>query len=407
MPAYRFTGRSEGKPVDGVINAPSTEAVVEQLFNRNIEPLLVEEIVSSSGEIELDFLVEWPNDDDKILFARQMFTLTKSGVSLVRSFQGLVESTHNKRLKQAMVRIIEDLQSGKELSTALAEHPRIFDRLFVRIVRMGEETGRMDESFKQLFQYMEVDKNTRRQIKSAMRYPTFVVLAIVIAMIVVNYFVIPKFTSMFSKLGSDLPVMTQILMSTSVFVKLYIGHILTALTLSITGFVQYIKTSGGRLWWDKIRLKLPIVGSIINRATLARYARAFSMGSRAGLPMIQILVAVEEAVDNAFMAQRILGMREGIERGESLTQAAYNSGLFTPLVLQMISVGEETGGMDEMMNEVAEFYEREVEYEVKGLSSAIEPILLTVIGGMVLVLALGIFMPMWDMGSAAMNKAKH
>lgn len=406
MPAFRYSGRSEGKPVAGVINAPNADAVVEQLFNRRIEPLDIQEVKADSGEITLDFLVEWPNDDDRILFARQMYTLTKSGVSLIRSFQGLVESTHNKRLRLAMVRIIEDLQSGKELSVALADHPKIFDRLFVRIIRMGEETGNMDESFKQLYQYMEVDKTTRRQIKSALRYPTFVVIFITLAMFVVNYFVIPKFATMFSKLGSDLPFMTQVLMSTSTFVKQYALYIIVTLFGTVYGFLAYIKTVPGRLWWDQVRLALPIVGSIINRATLARYSRAFSMGSRAGLPVIQILAAVEEAVDNAFMAQRIAGMREGIERGESLTQAAFNSGMFTPLVLQMIAVGEETGSMGEMMSEVAEFYEREVEYDVKGLSSAIEPILLTVIGAMVLVLALGIFMPMWDMSSAALGKAK-
>ncbi|MBF0213992.1 MAG: type II secretion system F family protein [Magnetococcales bacterium] len=386
--------------------APSAEAVVEQLFNRHIEPLDIQEVKSGGGDLELEFLVEWPTDDDRILFARQMYTLTKSGVSLIRSFQGLVESTHNKKLRQAMVRIIEDLQSGKELSVALADHPKIFDRLFIRIIRMGEETGSMDESFKQLYQYMEVDKTTRRQIKSALRYPTFVVIFITLAMFVVNYFVIPKFATMFSKMGSDLPFMTQVLMSTSSFVKSYAIYILAGMSGTVYGFAAYIKTVPGRLWWDQRRLKLPIVGSIINRATLARYSRAFSMGSKAGLPVIQILGAVEEAVDNAYMAQKIAGMRGGIERGESLTQAAYNSGMFTPLVLQMISVGEETGGIDEMMGEVAEFYEREVEYEVKGLSSAIEPILLTVIGAMVLVLALGIFMPMWDMSSAALGKAK-
>ncbi|MBF0273400.1 MAG: type II secretion system F family protein [Magnetococcales bacterium] len=407
MPMFRYTGRSEGKPVDGVISASDAEAVAEQLFNRRIEPLEVEEVRSGSGDIELEFLIEWPTDDDRILFARQMYTLTKSGVSLVRSFQGLVESTHNKRLKQAMVRIIEDLQAGKELSVALAEHPKIFDRLFVRIIRMGEETGRMDESFKQLYQYMEVDKNTRRQIKSALRYPTFVVIAIVVAMFIVNYFVIPSFAGMFGKMGADLPAATKILLGTSAFVKKYALYIVISVGIGVYSFLAYIKTIPGRLWWDQVRLRLPIVGSIINRATLARYSRAFSMGSKAGLPVIQILSAVEEAVDNAYMAARIVGMREGIERGESLTQAAYNSNMFTPLVLQMMAVGEETGGIDEMMAEVAEFYEREVEYEVKGLSSAIEPILLTVIGAMVLVLALGIFMPMWDMSSAAMGKAKH
>ncbi len=407
MPAFRYTGRSDGKQVEGVINAPNVDAVLEQLFNRRIEPLDVQEVATASGGIELDFLVEWPTDDDRILFSRQMYTLTKSGVSLVRSLQGLVESAINKKLKQAMVVMIEDLQSGKELSVALAEHPKIFDRLFIRIVRMGEETGRMDESFKQLYQYMEVDKNTRRQIKSALRYPTFVIIAIVIAMFIVNYFVIPAFAGMFGKMGADLPLATRVLLGTSAFVQKYAVYIIGSAGFAVYSFLAFIKTPNGRLWWDHTRLRLPLVGSIINRATLARYARAFSMGATAGLPVLQILVAVEEAVDNAYMAEKIAGMREGIERGESLTHAAYNSTMFTPLVLQMLAVGEETGGMDEMMSEVAEFYEREVEYEVKGLSSAIEPILLTVIGAMVLVLALGIFMPMWDMSSAAMGKGRH
>ncbi|MBF0126102.1 MAG: type II secretion system F family protein [Magnetococcales bacterium] len=406
MAVFRYVGRNDGKQVEGVINAPNVDAVVEQLFNRRIEPLDIQEVAAATPGIELEFLVEWPTDDDRILFARQMYTLTKSGVSLIRSLQGLVESAINKKLKQAMVRMIEDLQAGRELSVALAEHPKIFDRLFIRIIRMGEETGRMDESFKQLYQYMEVDKKTRRQIKSAMRYPTFVIIAIIIAMFIVNYFVIPNFAGMFSKMGSELPLATRILLATSAFVKQYALFILVGGVVAFYGFFAYIKTPDGRLWWDRSRLSLPLVGSIINRATLARYSRAFSMGSGAGLPVMQILTAVEEAVDNAFMAQRIAGMREGIERGESLTQAAYNSGMFTPLVMQMMAVGEETGGMDEMMAEVAEFYEREVEYEVAGLSSAIEPILLTVIGGMVLVLALGIFMPMWDMSSAAMGKGK-
>lgn len=407
MAVFRYTGRSDGKQVDGVINAPNIDAVVEQLFNRRIEPLDVQEVAQASAGIELDFLVEWPTDDERILFARQMYTLTKSGVSLVRSLHGLVESAINKKFKQTMVLMIEDLQAGKELSVSMADHPRIFDRLFVRIIRMGEETGRMEESFKQLYQYMEVDKNTRRQIKSALRYPTFVMIAITIAMFIVNYFVIPAFAGMFSKLQTDLPLATRILLGTSAFVQKYAIYIIGSTGMVVYSFLAYIKTINGRLWWDHARLNLPLVGAIINRATLARYARAFSMGSKAGLPVLQILIAVEEAVDNAYMAQRIAGMREGIERGESLTQAAYNSNMFTPLVLQMLAVGEETGGMDEMMNEVAEFYEREVEYEVKGLSSAIEPILLIFIGAMVLVLALGIFMPMWDMSSAAMGKAKH
>ncbi|MBF0439650.1 MAG: type II secretion system F family protein [Magnetococcales bacterium] len=406
MSAFRYTGRSRGKYVEGIINAPNIDAVVEQLFNLRIDPLDIQEVRGGRAKMALDFLVEWPTDEERILFARQMHTLTKSGVPLIRSFQGLQESATNKKFKQAMTRIIEDLQAGKELSVALAEHPRIFDRLFIRIIRMGEETGRMDNAFLQLYQYMDADRETRRQIKAALRYPAFVLIAIVIALFVVNYFVIPAFASLFSKMGADLPWATKLLLGVSAFAQKNLLSIVICAGVVVYGFRVAIQTANGRLWWDRKRMDLPIIGSIIKRATLARYSRAFSMGLKAGLSVVQILLAVEDAVDNAFMAQRIAGLRERVERGESLTHAAHISGLFTPLVLQMMAVGEETGGMDEMMAEVAAFYEREVDYEVKGLSSAIEPILLTVIGVMVLVLALGIFLPMWDMSSVAMGKAK-
>ncbi|MBF0309987.1 MAG: type II secretion system F family protein [Magnetococcales bacterium] len=407
MANFEYTGRSRnGATVQGKILGPNTEAVVEQLLNRGITPISVKEMrnAAAEGGIELAIFIDWPSIDDLLLFTRQMYTLAKSGVPLVRAFQGLVESTHNKKLVEAMRQIVEDLQGGRDLSGALARHPRIFDHLYVRIVRMGEETGRMEESFNQLYKYMEVDKETRKRIKSALRYPTFVLIAITIAMVIVNYFVIPAFAEMFKGFKTELPLMTRILLNTSHFTQQYIIYIIGAIVAAFYSFNYYVGTPMGKLWWDRQKLRMPLVGSIINRATLARFSRAFAMGSRSGLPTIQILGAVSEAVDNAYVQKRIEEMVVGIERGESMVQAAFTSGMFTPLVMQMMSVGEETGAMDDMMQEVAEFYEREVEYEVANLSSAIEPIMLLVIGAMVLVLALGIFMPMWEMGAAATKK---
>ncbi|MEO5378823.1 MAG: type II secretion system F family protein [Magnetococcus sp. DMHC-6] len=407
MPKFKYSGRSDGKIVQGELTAPSTDGVVEQLINRKIQPISIQPIVEKgrgAGEVTLPMFVEWPTDDDLILFSRQMYTLLKSGVSLIRSFQGLVDSSHNRKLSEAMGKIILDLQTGKDLSSAMAEHPRIFDTLYIRIVRMGEETGRMEQSFRQLYEYMEVDKETRKQIKSALRYPTFVMIAITIAMFIVNYFVIPNFAGMFKKFGADLPFFTQLLLSTSAFTQKYVVQIAAIVAGVVWGMRYYVNTKVGRLNWDERKLNLPLVGTIINRATMARYARSFAMGAQSGLPVIQILTAVSEAVGNTYVEKRIKEMRTSIERGESLTQAAYGSELFTPLVLQMMAVGEETGNMQDMMREVAEFYEREVAYDVKNLSSAIEPILLIVIGAMVLILALGIFLPMWDMGSAAMHR---
>ncbi|MBF0124725.1 MAG: type II secretion system F family protein, partial [Magnetococcales bacterium] len=328
------------------------------------------------------------------------------GVPIIRAFQGLAESTHNKKLIEAMRRTVDDLQAGRDLSSSLAEHRRIFRPLYVRMVRMGEETGRLDESFNQLYRYMEIDKETRKKIKSALRYPSFVLIAITVAMIVVNYFVIPTFADMFKKFGADLPWATQVLIATSAFTKKYILHIIGGIIAAVWGFRYYINTKRGELWWDRKRLTMPLVGSIINRATLARFSRAFAMGSESGLPVLQILGTVGEAVDNAYVAKKVDEMRISIERGESIVQASFNTEMFTPLVLQMMAVGEETGNMDSMMREVAEFYEREVEYDIQSLSSSIEPIMLVFIGGMVMVLALGIFLPLWELGSAAMGSTK-
>ncbi|MBF0158673.1 MAG: type II secretion system F family protein [Magnetococcales bacterium] len=408
MAKFNYVGYDrDGERVQGMISAPTSGSVADQLLNRGVTPLKIEEIPDHKpGEIQLSIFVEWPNEDDIILFTRQMYTLSKSGVPIIRALQGLAESTHNKKLVEAMRRTVEDLQAGRDLSSSLSEHRRIFKQLYIRMVRMGEETGRLDESFNQLYRYMEIDKETRKKIKSALRYPSFVLIAITIAMIVVNYFVIPTFADMFKKFGADLPWATQALIATSAFTKKYIVHIIGSIVAVIWGFRYYINTERGRLWWDHKRLHMPLVGSIINRATLARFSRAFAMGSESGLPVLQILGTVGEAVDNAYVAKKVNEMQASIERGESIVQASFNTGMFTPLVLQMMSVGEETGNMDNMMREVAEFYEREVEYDIQSLSSSIEPIMLVFIGGMVMILALGIFLPLWELGSAAMGSTK-
>jgi MSHA biogenesis protein MshG len=205
---------------------------------------------------------------------------------------------------------------------------------------------------------------------------------------------------MFSSLGADLPLMTQILIGMSGFFVNKWPHLLVAIILLIFAVSRYLQTQDGRYKWDRMKLRLPIVGSIFKRTLLGRFCRSFSMMLVAGVPLTTALNLVSEAVSNAFMAERIIGMRKNIEKGESLSRVAVGSELFTPLVIQMINVGEETGRVDELLNEAAEFYEREVDYDLKSLTSKIEPILISIVAGMVLILALGIFTPMWDMMGA-------
>jgi MSHA biogenesis protein MshG len=300
--------------------------------------------------------------------------------------------------------IREGLDSGRELSQAMRKHVDVFTPFYISMVRVGEMTGQLEEVFMRLYAHMEFEREMRERIKTALRYPTFVVIAMVIAMVIINIFVIPAFASVFAGFKTELPLMTRILIGTSNFTIRFWPLMLVATVAGFVGTKTYVNTTGGRYKWDQLKLKMPLGGSIILKGTLARFARSFSLASRSGVPIVQGLTAVAQVVDNAYISGRVEQMREGVERGESILRTAVTTGVFTPIVLQMIAVGEETGEIDTLMEDIADMYEREVEYEVKTLSARIEPILLVGLGALVLVLALGIFLPMWDMGKAAMNK---
>ena len=347
----------------------------------------------------INFLTPKVTLDDLIIFARQMYSLTKAGIPIIRAVRGL-SNTRSLRLKHALLDVVSSLEKGRTFSSALAAHPQIFNQLFISVVHVGENTGQLDASFKQLSDYLEREQATRKQIKSATRYPIFVVIALVIALVVMNIFVIPVFAGMFSKFGAELPLMTRILLGMSSF---FLNQWYVMLSVILVSFIitkQYINTQKGRIKWDRLKITMPVIGSIVERSLLARFSRSFSMMLTAGVPLTSALTLVADAVNNAYMSEAIINMRKRIEKGESLTRVAYASGLFTPLVLQMISVGEETGRVDELLTEVSDFYEREVDYDLSSLTSKIEPILISIVAAMVLVLALGIFTPMWDMMGA-------
>ncbi|SCZ65132.1 type II secretion system F family protein [Thiohalomonas denitrificans] len=405
MPLFEYTARDgRGGAVTGRIESSSADAVASQLLNSGITPVHISEAVPRR-----DYLAELrrhlgsgrPNQDDLLLFCRQMYTLTKSGVPIVRGLTGLAESTRNAVLAESLQQIRTELEAGRDLSGAMAQHPKIFSPLMVSMVRVGESTGQLDEAFERLSRYLEQDRDTRSRIKTALRYPTIVLVFIAAAIGVVNVIVIPAFAKVFAGMGSDLPWQTKLLMALSDFSVAFWPHILMAIILTVLAVRSYVHTPAGRYRWDHMKLGLPIVGSIISRAILARFARTFAMTTRSGVPLIQALGVVARAVNNEYVSERVINMRSGVERGDTLTRTAAATGLFTPLILQMLSVGEETGRVEDMMDEVAGFYEREVEHELKSLTSAIEPILIVAVGILVLILALGVFLPMWDLTQLA------
>jgi MSHA biogenesis protein MshG len=275
--------------------------------------------------------------------------------------------------------------------------PKVFSPLFVSMIHVGENTGRLDEALLQLANYYEQEVETRKRIKTAMRYPTFVISFIMVAMFVLNVKVIPQFSSMFARFGVDLPLPTRILIATSEFFVNYWMMMMVAMVAMGFAFKAWLNTANGREKWDKFRLRMPVVGELVNRAQLSRFSRTFALMLKAGVPLNQSLALSAEALGNKFLENRLLEMKSSIEAGGTISSTAINSGVFTPLVIQMISVGEETGRIDELLLEVADFYDREVDYDLKTLTARIEPILLVIVAGMVLILALGIFLPMWGM----------
>jgi MSHA biogenesis protein MshG len=298
----------------------------------------------------------------------------------------------------------ESLAAGRELSACLNRHPAVFRPFFVNMVRVGEATGRLDEIFMRLFQHLEFEKEMRERVKSALRYPAFVVTALVVAVGVINVFVIPAFARVYRSAHADLPVMTRLLISASDWTQAWWPVLLLLMTASILLLRWWLRTTEGRYIGDRWLLRLPIAGKIVHKAALARFAKGLAMTYQSGVPIVAGLASAAQIVGNAFIAGRIELMRSGVERGDSITRSARTTGVFTPVVLQMMAVGEETGELDRLLLEIGEMYQREVEYELKTLSEQVEPILIVALGIIVLTVALGVFLPIWDLGHAVLHK---
>jgi MSHA biogenesis protein MshG len=413
LPFFAYKGRNgSGELVDGVLEGLDAGAVADQLFGGGVTPLEISQTTrkatsqaSGGGKEGLweRLTRKKVTSLDVQLFSRQIYTLLKSGVPIMRGLAGLQESAVNRSFGEVIRDLRESLDAGRELSTAMRRHPECFTPFYLAMVRVGEMTGRLEEVFLRLFDHLEFDRDMRERVKTAMRYPTFVVIAMVAAMVVVNVFVIPQFEKVFASFHAELPLMTRILIGFSRFTVEWWPVLALGVGGAIFGFRTWTRTTPGRLAWDRYKLRLPIAGKIIHKATMARFARSFALSIRSGVPIVQALTVVAQTADNAWLSMRIEQMRDGVERGESILRTATNALVFTPVVLQMIAVGEESGSLDDLMDEIAMMYEREVDYELKTLSSQIEPILITFLGAMVLVLALGIFLPIWDLGKAALH----
>lgn len=410
MPFFAYKARNaRGEMIQGVLEGVDSGGIATQLFSTGVTPIEIVETKKAIAEGDdsgwwAKLTEEKVRSIDVQLFSRQLYTLLKAGVPIMRGLAGLQESAINKSFARIIRDLRESLDAGRELSAAMRRHPEVFSSFYINMVRVGETTGRLEEVFLRLFDHLEFERETGARVRTALRYPMFVTIAMAVAITVINLFVIPAFTKVFESFHAELPLMTRILVNSSSFMTRFWPLMLFVVIGSVIGFKTYIATPKGRYNWDKIKLRMPIVGKILLKGTLARFARSLALSIKSGVPIVQGLTVVAQTVDSAYIASRIDQMRDGVERGESILRTAVTTGVFTPVVLQMIAVGEETGELDDLMDEIAQMYEREVDYELKTLSAQIEPILIVGLGVLVLILALGVFLPIWDLGKVAMPK---
>ena len=411
MQTYLYEGRNNlGERMKGRIESASSQAVAKWLLEAEIAPIRIREIPKAAPQpawfLKLSGQDRVPILDLQML-TRQLANMVRAGMPLMLAIDGIRRSTTNKALERALGAIRDDLDRGSDMSAAFARHPNVFDSFYVNMVRVGESSGKLDEAFRALYQQIEFDRDIRKKVKSAVRYPSFVLGALVLGLAALMLFVIPVFERTYKGFHAELPPVTQVLIAVSTFARSYWWLVGIFGVVGWLAFKRWIASARGRYLFDRTMTRAPIIGSIIKKSCIARFCRNFSMGIRSGVPLVPALELAGQVVGNAFYEQRIMQMRRGIERGDSFTRVATGTGVFSPMEIQMISVGEASGEVDEMMDQIAQIHAEDMNYEVSRLSETVEPILLAIMGLLVGTLLLGVFSPLWNLGEATLHSSPH
>lgn len=394
---YKILGKN-GVPRTETGEGPGKKEMLSMLESQGYMVLSIKEVKGGGGKGGTKF-GEKIKPEDISLFTDQLATMLKAGVPLVTSLEAIHSQVSNEKFKGILYEIIGDVNSGYSLSVAMQKHPRVFDNLYVNMIHAGEEAGVMDTVLNRLSSLIEADIKVKQEVKSAMRYPIIVLVVLILAFVGAMVFIIPAFMGMFNQMGAELPLPTRIMIATSDFMRNYwwlLGAIVAGI---IFGFKKYINTESGRLWWDGFKMKAPVFGNLISKSALSRFAHMMRTLSQSGIQIVDALKVVAETTGNAALTRDILEARKDVIRGNAIAESLRKSKYFSKLVIQMIDIGEQSGSLEEMMGSIAKQYDRDVDYSIKKLSSLIEPIMVMIISGFLLIFALGIFLPMWNMSS--------
>jgi type IV pilus assembly protein PilC len=393
MPSFTYLAREAGtgREVRNSLEAASEQAAIAALVNRNLLVLSIKEKLSkkgkqSGGKVPLA---------DLVVFTRQLATMIDAGLAMVQSLQALAEQTSNKVMRDLIRDVCSRVEGGDNFSTALQKHPKVFNRLYVCMVDAGEKGGLLAEILSRLATYLENTARLRKKVKSAMMYPTAVTIIAIGITIFLLVKVVPVFGDVFAGFGANLPAPTQYLLNVSKFLQKTIGYLLLAGGGVIYGWFMYIKTKQGREFWDRVRIQLPIFGTIAHKICLARFTRTLASLIRSGVPILEVLNIVANTCGNVIMEKAIRTAAGDIERGEGISTAISKHPIFPTMIIRMMSAGEQTGKIDSMLERVSNFLDEEIETTLSGLTSLIEPLLIVflgvVVGGIVICMFLPIF----------------
>ncbi len=395
MPSFAYVAREAGtgREIRSSLDAANEQAAIATLLNRNLLVLSIQEKIARKGKTAGGKVAL----ADLVVFTRQLATMVDAGLAMVQSLQALAEQTTNKIMRDVIKDICTRVEGGDSFSEALVKHPKVFNRLYVCMVGAGERGGLLAEILARLATYLENTARLRKKVKSACMYPTAVTIIAIGITIFLLVKVVPVFGDVYKSFGSKLPGPTQALINLSEFVKSYLLYILAAGVGAVYSWFAYIKTKKGREFWDRTRIKLPIFGAIAHKICLARFTRTLASLIRAGVPILEVLNIVANTVGNVVMEKAVRVAASDIEKGEGISVALARHPVFPVMIIRMITAGEQTGKLEQMLERISDFLDEEIETTLDGLTSLIEPLLIVFLGVTVGGIAICMFLPIFKL----------
>jgi len=400
MPIFKYRVRDKsGNPVVGTIDAPNLQVAGDQLYTLGYLPISIE-VAEKTLSLNLSDLLrrfQKVKVEEIILFSQQLSALYKAGLPLLGGLESITQQVKNKKLKMVLEEVRKQIEGGSTLHGAMSKYPEVFSTVYINMVRAGETSGMLGESLDRFVTLSERELQTRQRVKEATRYPKIVIFSLTIAFVVLISFVIPRFAQVFAQFKTPLPLPTRIMIGINDIFQIY-WYLVLIVAFGIPILLKrYLQTEKGRYFWDRLKMRIPVFGPLFLKIALSRFAYTFAMLNRSGIPILQTLEITSTTINNIMLSQSVEEISRNVREGRGLADSMRETQMFTPLIIQMVSVGESSGTLDSMLMRITEYYDIEVDNTIKKISTYIEPFLTLFLGIVVLFLALAVFLPWWNM----------